>query len=214
MKDIVIVCCGSYGVEVYVVVNKINMAAIERGEEPPYNILGFIDDNYVDMKEKYGIDHGVIGTIKDWEPKENEVFAIGAAMPGLKEKLINILKARGAKFETLIAPWSIVSPNCKMGEGCFITAYSISSGVELGNYVNVNGSMICPGAVIEDYCTTTGFSVVEDAHLCKKVFVGSHAVIKSGIVVGEGADISAGSMIVSDVKPGVLMFGVPGVEIG
>ncbi|MCB6994507.1 hypothetical protein LI177_13550 [bacterium 210820-DFI.6.37] len=214
MKDIIIVCAGCYGMEVYSVISEINRIAMKKGENPPYNILGFIDDNSCDLMLEYGIKEKVIGSIHGWNPIGNEVYAIGAAKPQLKETLTNLLKKNGCKFETIIAPWSIVSPNCIIGEGCFITAYTISSGVKLGNFVNINGSMICSGAQIDDYSTTTGFAVIEDAHICKKVFVGSHAVIKSGVVVGADANISVGSMIISDVKPGTLMFGVPAAEIG
>lgn len=214
MKDLIIVCAGCYGMEVYTIAKELNRIALKKGEEPIYNILGFIDDNNCDLMLEYGIKEKIIGPIHGWEPIGTEVYAIGIAKPQLKEELTTILKSKGCKFETLIAPWSIVSPNCIIGEGCFITAYTISSGVRLGNFVNINASMICPGAQIDDYSTTTGFSVVEDAHICKNVFIGSHAVIKGDVIVGEGANISAGSLIDSNVKPGTLMFGIPAVELG
>lgn len=213
MKDIIIVCAGCYGMEAYTIIESLNDIARRRGSEVPYHVLGFIDDKDVDMSE-FGIREKVIGPIHGWKPIGDEVYAIGAAQPGVKEKLATLLKAEGCRFETLIAPWSIVSPNVSLGEGCMITAYSISSGARLGSFVNINGSMICAGAEIGDYTTTTGFTVVERAIVERSVFIGSHAVIKEGVRVGEKANISAGSIVTEDVQPGALMFGVPAEAIG
>ena len=131
----------------------------------------------------------------------------------MKTKLTHILKQRGCRFETLIAPWSFVSEECEIGEGCFVSAYSISAGVKIGNFVNINGSMITPGAVIDDYSTITGMAVVEAAKVGKNVFVGSHAVITQGVTIGDYAQVSVGSIVTKDVRPGSTVFGVPAQEI-
>ena len=208
MKDIIIVCAGTYGKEALWMIETHNLFADNQHMERPYHLLGFIDDN---LEAFHGTDiqEPIIGRISDWTPKGDEYYVIGTSSPGLKEKLTTLLKGRGCRFETLIAPWSMVSADCEMGEGCFITAYSISAGVKLGNFVNINGSMIAPGAVIDDYSTITGFSVVEAAHVGKRVFVGSHAVIPSGITVGDDAQISVGSIVKKDVEAGTMVFGVP-----
>lgn len=213
MKDIVIVCAGAYGREVLSVIDAINYEDKIRGRDKSYRILGFIDDN-MNALDGTEIKIPIIGKISDWKPLGDEVYAIGAAFSDLKLKLTTLLKDRGCRFETLVAPWSIVSGDCKMGEGCFITAYSISSGVELGNFVNINGSMLCPGTFIDDYSTTTGFTVVDNARIGKRVFVGSHAVIAPNVVVGDDARISVGSIVTEDVKEGTTVFGVPAQQIG
>ena len=79
----------------------------------------------------------------------------------------------------------------------------------MGNFVNINGSMICPGTFIDDFSTTTGFTVVDNARIGKRVFVGSHAVITSGITIGDDARISVGSIVTEDVPPRATVFGVP-----
>ena len=199
MKKIIIVCAGAFGKEVYSVIVSINKKSEKLGKEKPYEVLGFIDDNPNALKES-NINIPIIGRISDWKPIGDEVYAIGAAFSETKIKLVKMLKARGCRFETLIAPWSIVSKDCIMGEGCFITAYSISTGVKLGDFVNVNGSMICPGSQIGDFSTTTGFTVVDNAIIGKSVFVGSHTVISPGVRVGDGAKVSVGSIVCNDVE--------------
>lgn len=212
MKDIVVVCTGSFGLEVYSIIKEINRAAEARGGEAPYRILGFIDDNPHALDGK-DLPHKIIGPVADWQPIGEEVYAVGAAFADMKKKIVSILKARGCRFESLVAPWSIVSPDLKMGEGCFITAYRIGPGVTLGDFVNVNGSLLCPGTVIGDYSTTTGFTVVDNAQIGAGVFVGSHAVILPGVKVGDGAQVSVGSIVTEDVPAGTTVFGVPAAVI-
>ena len=207
MKDIIIVCAGTYGLEVLSVIEAINVENKKQGRDG-YNILGFIDDNPNALEGK-DIKYPIIGSISEWQPSGNEVYAIGAAFGELKTKLVSLLKERGCSFETVIAPWSMVSPYCTMGEGCYITAYSISAGVKLGDFVNVNASLLTPGTVIDDYSTTTGFTVVDNAKIGKRVFVGSHAVIQPGVIVNDDAKITAGSIVTEDVPGGATVFGVP-----
>ena len=211
MKEIIIVCAGSLGKEIYTIINEINRQSSKQGQPLKYHLLGFIDDN-PDALNNTNIKASVIGSIMGWEPIGDEVYAIGAS--GKKKyEIVNQLKSKGCRFESLIAPWSMVSSDAIIGEGCFITAYSISAGVTLGNFVDVLGSMLCPGTIIGDFSTTTGFTVVDNAIIGRGVFIGSHAVIKSGVHIGDGAKISAGSIVCENVKAGATVFGVPAVEI-
>lgn len=212
MKPIIIVGAGAFGKEVYTVIESLNYEASTKGQEPPYKLLGFIDDNLDALKDS-PIKAPVLGRVSGWTPLGDEVYAVGAAFPDTKRKMVEPLKTKGCRFETLIAPWSIVSSDFIMGEGCFVTAYSISAGVTLGDFVNVMGSMLCSGTVIGDYSTTTGFTVVENAEIGRDVFVGSHAVVASGVHVGNNVMISVGSIVVSDVEDGTTVFGVPATVI-
>lgn len=208
MKDIIIVCAGGYGLEVYYEIKDINTVAINAGKEPKYNILGFIND-IPDALDGKNLDVGIIGTIKDWKPSGDEFYALGLSKPEQKKKVAQMLKARGAKFESIVSAYAKVPQDIVMGEGCFITSATIGCGVKLGDFVNINGSMIYGGAQIGDYSTTTGFTVIEDSIVGNGVFVGSKAIVTSGCRVGDGAQISAGSVVMSDVEPGALMFGMP-----
>ena len=213
MKDLIVVCGGSYGRQLYATVKIINAYAERHGEEKPYNVLGFIDDN-PNALEGSEVDLPILGKISDWKPIGDEVYAIGAAFASTKVKLSTMLKERGCVFETLISPQTIVCDDVQIGEGCYISAYFVSAGVKIGDFVNINGSMLCPGAEIGDYSTTTGFTVVEKAKVGKRVFLGSHSVICPGVTVGDGAQVAVGSIVTQDVKPGTMVFGVPAVEIG
>lgn len=212
MRDVVIVCAGGFGQEVYYMIQYINQNAGEKGKEVPYHILGFIDDN-PDALKGSGISEKIIGTIRDWKPFGEEVYALGVASPKTKEKIAVMLKERGCKFVSLVSPRSLIDGELKMGEGCIVSAYSIGNNVTLGNFVNVMGTMVGQTAEIGDYSTTTGFANITTAKLGKRVFVGSHAVIMNDRKIGDDAFICVGSVVVSNVKPGTKVFGIPARKV-
>lgn len=197
MKDLVIVCAGGFGREVYYMAKSIGK----------WNIKGFIDDN-LHALDGVNIALPIIGTIKDWVPSDNEVFALGVSNPKTKEVIVGIMKAKGAEFETLIAPHSRVIETSTIGEGSIISG-SIGDCVKIGNFVNVMGSMIGQDSEIGDFSTTTGYTNIASAKLGKRVFVGSHAVVLNGKKVGDDAFICAGSICFSNVKAGTKVFGNP-----
>lgn len=214
MQDIIIICAGSYGREVYWCLRENNRRAIKEGKEPEYNILGFLSDVPVDL-EHYGIRGKVLGRIDNWQPKGDEKYALGLGKPKDKKKLAEKLKERGMEFINIVSCWARVLPDIKMGEGCFITAGSfVGCDVKLGNFVNINGSMIYSGAIIDDYSTTTGFTVVERSHIHEGVYIGSKAVIAEDREVGEWSNVSVGSVVSENIRPGVTVFGMPAQEIG
>ena len=170
--------------------------------------MGFIND-IPDVLEGTGIREPILGSIMDWRPIGDELYIMGTADPKGKEKLAVMLRKRGCRFTSFIAPNAIVSPDLELGEGCVIEAYRIGYGVILGDFVSVNGSMLMSGARIGDYSTTTGFTVVENAKIGKRVYAGSHAVITDGVTVGDDVRISIGSIITKNVPDSANVFGVP-----
>ena len=203
MKDIIIVGAGGFGREAYYRIKAVNSVV------PTWNIKGFINDIPVDLKAKK-IDAPILGTIKDWKPSENEVFAMGIASPHGKEAVAGILKSRGAKFATIIHPAAFVEETAILGEGCMISRGStIGDCAVLGNFVHVSGSMIGQDAEIGDFATTTGFANITNAKLGKRVFVGSHAVILNGRRIDDDAFICAGSIVFHNIKSGVKVLGNP-----
>lgn len=205
MKDLIIVCAGQFAKEALLIAEMMNEI------EPQWNILGFLDDN-----KEVGVEvfrgYKVIGRILDWNPEDCQYFAMGVAMPNTKEKLYNNIHTKGGKFATLIKPTAIVPKETVIGEGCIIGQAWIGLDVVLGKCVHVAGSMVGESS-IGDFSTTTGFANIAGATLGQKVFVGSHAVVLNGIRVGDGALVSAGSIVFSNVKPGTKVLGNPAKRI-
>lgn len=206
MKDLIIIGAGGLGRKVFVCLKRLN--AIEE----KWNIKGFIDDDLTAL-EGVKCDLQIIGTIRDWVPKENEVFVLAVSTPKVKETVVGIMKSKGAIFETIVSPDVLLGDYVEIGEGSVImTPYNVESGVEIGKFVTVLGSTIALDGIIGDYCTTTGFANLTNANFGKRVYVGSHAVILEGITVGDDAHIGVGSIVLKDVKPNTKVFGYPARE--
>ena len=203
MKEIIIVGAGGFGRETLTLIKRINKL------ENKWIIKGFIDDNPHSLEGK-DCGYGIIGSIQDWNPSDNEVFAMGISSPQAKEKVVRVLKERGVKFETLISPNSIINESAKIGEGCVIKGFSVvGEDVVLGDFVDVAGSMIGQDSVIGNYSTTTGFANIVCANVGSRVFIGSHAVILNNVKIGDDAFVCAGSICYGNVKPGKKVFGNP-----
>lgn len=205
MKDLIIVCAGGFGREAYYLARGINRLT------PRWHIRGFIDDN-LDALGDVKCDVGVIGTIKDWQPSDNEEFVMGVASPRTKEFLSHLLKARGAKFVTLVSPGTTVCDYTTIGEGCLITGF-VGDNVKIGNFVNIAGSMIGQDSIIGDFSTTTGYTNIVSAVLGERVFIGSHAVVLHGRRIGDDAFVCAGSVVFNHVKAGQKVLGNPAKKI-
>ena len=207
MKDLIIAGAGGFGREALLIAKTLNKL------EHRWNIKGFIND-IPDALDGVKCSHSIIGTIKDWQPSDNEVFVMGVSSPAGKERIASILKAKGARFVTLIHPLALISDYVTMGEGCIVGGRSsIGDNAILGDFVNLAGSMVGQDALIGDFSTITGYANITNAQLVKRVFVGSHAVILNKRKVGDDAYVCAGSILFNNVRPGKKVFGNPAKTI-
>lgn len=207
MKDLIIVGAGGFGREALYLALEINEM------NPQWSVKGFIDDN-LDALSEVKCDYPILGKISEWQPKENEVFAMGVASPGAKERLSDLLIAQGAEFVSLVHPEASIQPFTMIGKGSVIgRTADIGDNVTIGKFVHIAGSMIGQDSVIGDYSTTTGYTNIASAKLGKRVFVGSHAVILNHITVGDDAFICAGSVVFSKVKAGTKVLGYPAKKL-
>ncbi len=209
MKELIIVGAGGMGREILQWVKDINK------KEKTWEIKGFIDDN-PEALTKYPCDLAVIGTINDWEPGDNEVFACAIGQPKMKQKIVEMLKIRGAKFTSIIHPLAYVGDENVIGEG--LIAYPracVTTNVTIGNFVALLSSSIGHDAVVGDYSTISAYTdITGGCCLGERVFIGTHVSIIPERKIGDDAFLCAGSVIMSDVKPGAKMMGNPAKSIG
>ncbi len=104
----------------------------------------------------------------------------------------------------------------------FLTGVEIHPGAQIADGVFIDhgmGVVIGETAIIETGCiiykgVVLGGTSVErkqrHPHLQRNVTVGSNACVLGAIVVGEGARIGSGSVVIADVPNGATVVGVPG----
>lgn len=181
----------------------------EKGNFP--KVFGFLDDNPIALNNfDYNIDF--LGDIDSYQPREKDVFLLGVAIPSIKEKVIRILRSKGANFLTLIHPSAVVARSASIGEGVIVCPFAlISADTKIGDYVTINAmSSIGHDTVIGNFSTlsghvdVTGQVVVGDA-----VFFGTGAKIIPRIKIGSKAKIGAGCTVMRSVAPGVTVYTNP-----
>ena len=204
MDKIYILGAGGFGRELLQWIKDVNAV------KPMWEIGGFLDDNLHALDE-YKHDVEIVGTIKDWVPKAGEVFALAFGSPALKRKIVEIMKARGAKFATIIHPTALLSEFAEYGEGFIMFPYSkLSCNSTVGDFVTLLASPIGHDTTIGDYSVISGgCNVVRNVQIGKDVFLAAGVCIAQDVKIGDGAYLGLGSVVLKDVPAGCKTFGNP-----
>lgn len=208
MKEIIIVGAGGFGRELLQWIKDINKV------DNKWKIKGFIDDN-VKAFEHFACDYKIIGKISDWQPGKDEVYACAIANPAGKERVVNLLKSRGALFVSIIHPTVTIGEFNNIGEGFVAYPHSIITvNTKIGDFVTLLNSGIGHDAVIGDFSTISSYcDITGGVKIGRRVFLGSHVTIVPGRKIGDDAYLGAGSVVVTHVKEATKMMGNPAKKI-
>lgn len=209
MKDIIIVGASGFGRELLSLIQEVNK------QQQTWNVLGFIDDN-LNALDGFDLQFKVLGTIQDWRPSSNEMYALAIASPKVKEEIVTLLKCRGADFATILAPTVTVGDRTKIGEGVISFGDTgISVDVTIGNYVFLNAlDGIGHDVVIGDYCTFgPKVCISGGTRIGKGVNFGALSSTYPGVKIGDYATVGMNSAAIRHVKPGETVIGVPAKAI-
>ena len=192
MKNLYIVGASGCGREVLNIIKDIHAI---RGVQ--WNIVGFLDDD-LQALDSIDCDYQVVGTIKDYLPQANDVLALGIASPQVKEKIVAMLKAKGAVFQSIIHPYVALGRFNTIGEGAVI--YS-----GFGMTVNIK---------IGDFCTFSSWcNIMGHVKIGNRVFMGGNCSAAPNAVIEDDAYVGVGSVVLRKVKAGKRAFGNPAREM-
>lgn len=204
MMDLIIVGAGDAARVILQIAKDINKA------KPLWNIKGFIGDYGLDIKKLTNGDFDIIGSIDDWQPKENEIFTCAIAEPKAREAVVKKLLTRGAKFVKLIHPTAQINDYCEIGEGVIMNPFTyVQANAKIGDFVYLM-SGVAHDVTVDDYTTICGqCCITGSVQIGKRVLVGSSATIIPKVKIGDDAYIGVGSVVNCDVKTGNKVFGNP-----
>ncbi len=206
MKNLIIVGAGNMARDVLQIAKDVTQV------NSNWNIKGFIADWGQEIKKLTNEEFSILGTLEEWQPKENEIFVCAIITPDRKEKVVKQLKNRGANFVNLIHPTVALDDYCQIGEGvviyphCFLGANTI-----IGNYVALHPTtVIGHDVVIDDFTTISGLSgILGGVKLGKRVYIGYGVTIVPEKEIGDDAFVGAGSVVIRNVAEGTTVFGNP-----
>lgn len=204
MKDIIIIGAAGFGREILKYIEDIN------AKNPTWNIKGFLDDN-LNALDGVECDYRIIGTIKDYKPKENEELALALAFPEVKKKVVEKLLSKNAKFATLIHPLANINKYSHIGIGSVVSPYSnISTNATVGDFVTVLSSGIAHDASVGDYSTLSGRCALNGhVQVGQMVYMGCGVLVAPSKKIGDNATVGMGSVVISNVKSNTKVFGNP-----
>lgn len=212
MKRIVIACDDLFGLEIKSIIDEINKWHQINRNERRYDLIGFLSDKDDPFGEN-GVNSKVIGKISEWTPEESIGVVMGIKYPEEKAAAVQLLRSRGARFETIVAPWMLSYPEwLTIGEGCIVCPYSAKPGMVIGDFVTIEASMLS-GYKIGDYSTVMRFANIAGEGIGAYSYVGDHVFLAVGKKIGDHCTVANGSIVVKNAKDHTSVAGIPARRI-
>jgi sugar O-acyltransferase (sialic acid O-acetyltransferase NeuD family) len=180
-----------------------------------WEVAGFLDaevERAAESLREKGVALPVLGRPDDYQPRDEDRFVCAIGSTRAKLEVCEALRARGARFETVVHPTAMVAPSAVVGEGVIFRHWAGASvNTVVGDFVTLNSSSgLGHDVVVDAGCTLSAHcDVMGGAALDRGVFLGSHAAVMPGVRVGAFATVGAGSVVLRRVAPGTTVFGVP-----
>jgi sugar O-acyltransferase (sialic acid O-acetyltransferase NeuD family) len=204
MKQLLILGAGGMGKEIFYTARH----SIGYGTE--FVVKGFLDFPNPDWDTT--IYPPIIGLEDDYEIQPDDVFTCSIGDVHLKRKVCEKMKARGAKFQTLIFNNAQIGDNVTIGDGCIIDPYArVGADVILGeNCLVQTFAILGHESKIGDYCRLDCRSLlVGGVQVEDNVTVHTNAVVSHKVVLGHDSIVAAMSFVIRSVKAGTTVMGNP-----
>jgi sugar O-acyltransferase (sialic acid O-acetyltransferase NeuD family) len=174
--------------------------------------IAFVDDRASELGANLGLP--IVGTTADLVKLAREypaaVVAVGGAVKRLE--LLHVCRNLGFELPVVAHASAAISPFCSLEAGCVVMAQAaVNPNAKLGSGCIVN---TC-ASVDHDCVLGNGVHLCPGVHLAGEVQVGDRAWIgigssvRQGIIIGSDVLVGAGSVVVSNVEPGLTVMGVP-----
>lgn len=205
MNKLLIIGARGFGREVY------NLFLDCKASLGDVECKGFLDDK-ADALDGYADYPPIISSVEDYDVKPEDLFICALGDVNYKKLYVDKILAKGGRFITLIHPSVAIGSNTTIGSGCIIlNNTSISCDVNIGDFVTVMHS------VVIGHDSSVGLG----SHIGTMTFMGGFSSVGSMVTthpgvkllphkqIGDGSTAGAGSIVISNVKPGITVFGSP-----
>ena len=210
-KHLLIVGARGWGREVYASV--MHSEAYENGD---VDVRGFLDSDSHVLDGLRGQYPRILSAVEDYQIQPDDVFFVAMGESKWRRHYAELLKAKGARFHTIICHDAYVNPTALIGEGSFIASWtSISDNVTIGNHVMIHGlCTIGHDARIDDYASIEAYVFVGgEACIGEESVMHAHSSLLRHKQIGSHVEVGAGSVVMRDVADGLHVHGNPAKKI-
>jgi sugar O-acyltransferase (sialic acid O-acetyltransferase NeuD family) len=205
MRTVVVYGAGGMGKEVAEAV----MAAADAGLAG--QLRGFVDDA-AELSGTEVLGCPVLGDAQWVIDHRDTDVVIGFGHPWRRRVAAMRLAAAGVRLATIIDPRAHVSRSAAVGEGAVISAGCVvASGASLGAgaYLNYN-AVVSHDAVLGDFASLMAqVAISGGVQVGQGAFIGVGTSTRQRISIGEWCLVGAGSVVISNLPPLCVAYGVP-----
>lgn len=218
VRPLVVLGSGGNTLDVMDIVAAINAAS------PSWDLVGLLDDAAPPGPNALGLT--TFGRLEEAArlaapggPLAEALFlnAIGSERNhGARAAIVARTGLPAERFATLVHPGAGVSPRAVLGHGCCVGhGVSIGGRVRLGAHVWVGpGCVIGHDSVLEDHAVMAPRATMSGSvRLGAGSYLGSAAVVRPGVSIGERALVGMGAVVLREVAPGSIVVGNPAREL-
>lgn len=209
MKNLLIIGARGWGREVYDIASSCILAGAD------FKVKGFLDDKY-DALANYENYPPIISSVESYDIQQDDVFICALGDVIYKRKYVQMIIDKGGEFITLIHPTAILGNNAKIGNGCIIGAYAnISSDTRIGDFVTFSiKAGMGHDSIIGDYTHVGGLTNISGfVEIGNNVTIHPCCNIIPHKKIGDNSIIGTGSVVLTNVKPNITVFGNPAKKI-
>lgn len=165
-----------------------------------------VDKSYLKEKTLLGLPVIPFEDVERYYPPEDFAMFIAISyrqVNRLRAQRYYDAKKKGYNLISYVSPKSVVWPNVKIGDNCFVFEnQTIQPFVEIGNNVIIwSGNHIGHHTVIKDHCFISSHVVISgNVTIEPYCFLGVNSTIRDGITIARECVIGAGAIILEDTK--------------
>jgi len=209
MKNLLIIGARGFGREVFVLATE----CVGYGKD--FKVKGFLDDkkNALDSYKDYP---PILSPVETYEIQPDDVFICALGDVKWKKHYSEIILSKGGEFISLVHPLAHISRNVVIGKGCIMCREtSVSCDSRIGDFVTIlpfsglgHDGVIKNWTHIDSSVSCAGF-----VHIEEMVAIHTNATIIPKRVIGRGAIVGAGSVVIRNVSEETTVFGVPAIKL-
>ena len=178
------------------------------------SVAGFLDDNESRRGEPFfqSTVLGGAGILADLFAEGARFIHVAIGDCAARLRLADVAVVHGFLLETVVHSRAIVAADVALGAGTFVAGGAIvNPGARIGCNVILNTACsVDHDCVVEDGVHIgPGVRVGGAARIGRGAWIGIGASLIDRVSVGAGAIVGAGSVVVRNIPPGVVAYGVP-----